>query len=148
MDDETIPTLPAIEDMPPLLTQADLHWFWRAMMGPLGFSRRRLWVVFFEPDGRPVSHVVTIDDVPEGARPEEVASLMTICAETCREHGFGRVAVLLSRPGGAGIRPSDRRWATALLQAARQMRVPLAPVHLANDDEVRPLAGDDLLATG
>jgi hypothetical protein len=148
MDDETIPTLPHTDDTPPLLTQADLHWFWRALMGELGFSCRRLWLIFLEPDGRPAPLVVPIDDLPEEPDPAEVGSLMTICAEVCRQQGMSRVAILLSRPGGAGIRPSDRRWAAALLAAARETQLPFAPVHLANDDEVRPLAGDDLLATG
>ena len=148
MDDETIPTLLPADEMPPLLSQADVHWFWRAMMGPLGFTGRRLWLVFLEPDRRPVAHVVTVDDVPENPDPADVASLMTICAETCREQGMSGVTVLLSRPGRAGVRPSDRRWGLALLAAARAAQVELAPVHLANNDEVRPLTGDDLLAAG
>jgi hypothetical protein len=37
MDNDTIPTLPRPEDMPPLTTQADVQGFWRAMMSEQDF---------------------------------------------------------------------------------------------------------------
>jgi hypothetical protein len=146
--DEPIPPLLPIHEVPPLRTQADLHRQWRAMMGPLGFGRRRIWVLFLEPDDRPTELLLQIDDVPENPREGETDSLLRLCDEVRREHDLGRVAVLLSRPGEARLRPSDRRWGRALLDSAARIHVPLAPVHLANDDAVVPLTGDDLLATG
>lgn len=147
MDDD-IPALLPIHEVPPLRTQADLHRQWRAMMGPLGFSGRRLWLLFLEPDDRPTELLMQIDDVPEDPREGETDSLLALCREVRREHGLGRVAVLLSRPGEGRVSVSDRRWGRALLDSARRLDVPLAPVHLANDDTLVPLTGDDLLATG
>jgi hypothetical protein len=147
MDDDIPPLLP-IHEVPPLRTQADLHRQWRAMMGPLGFSGRRLWLLFLEPDDRPTELLMQIDDVPDSPRPGEADSLLRLCQQVRREHDLGRVAALLSRPGEGSVRASDRRWGRALLDSARRFDVPLAPVHLANDDAVVPLTGDDLLATG
>ena len=147
MDDDIPPLLP-LDEIPPLRSQADLHRQWRAMMGPLGFGRRRLWVLFLRPDDRPTELLMQIDDVPETPRPGETDSLLRLCVEVRQEHGLGRVAVLLSRPGAGSLLASDRRWGRALLASARRLDVPLAPIHLANDDAVVPLTGDDLLATG
>ncbi|HEY0237440.1 MAG TPA: hypothetical protein VGC37_02230 [Friedmanniella sp.] len=147
MDDD-IPALLPLHEVPPLRTQADLHRQWRAMMGPLGFGGRRLWLLFLEPDDRPTELLLQIDDVPEDPRDGETDSLLRLCREVLRDQDLGRVAVLLSRPGERAVRPSDRRWGRALLDSARRLDVPLAPVHLANDEVVVPLTGDDLLATG
>jgi hypothetical protein len=146
MDD--IPPLLPIHEVPPLRTQADLHRQWRAMMGRLGFSGRRLWVLFLEPDDRPTEVVLQIDDIPENPRRGDTDALLNVCSQVRRAQGLGRVAVLLSRPGGDGVRPSDCRWGRALLDSARRADVPFAPVHLANDDVLVPLTGDDLLAVG
>lgn len=146
--DADIPPLIPIHEVPPLRTQADLHRQWRAMMGQLGFSGRRLWLLFLAPDDRPTELLMQIDDVPETPRPGESDSLLRLCREVRRQHDLGRVAVLLSRPGERSVRASDRRWGRALLASARRLDVPLAPVHLANDEAVVPLTGDDLLATG
>ena len=147
MDDDIPPLLP-LHEVPPLRSQADLHQHWRAMMGPLGFGSRRLWLLFLAPDDRPTELLMQVDDVPESPRPGEADTLLRVCAEVRHEHDLGRVAVLLSRPGGRALLASDRRWGRALLDAGRRLDVPLAPVHLANDEAVLPLTGDDLLATG
>ena len=147
MDDDIPPLLP-LHEVPPLRSQADLHRHWRAMMGPLGFGGRRLWLLFLAPDDRPTELLMQVDDVPGSPRAGEADSLLHVCAEVRREHGLGRVAVLLSRPGGRALLASDRRWGRALIDSARRLDVPLAPVHLANDEAVVPLTGDDLLATG
>ena len=148
MDNDTIPTLPRPEDMPPLRTQADLHWFWRAMMGELGFGGRRLWVVFLDADDRPTPLVMPIEDLPEQPEARFIDALMAVCRQVRDEHGLGRVAVLLSRPGEAQVRATDRAWGRQLLAAAQRSGVPFAPLHLANDQILVPLAGDDLLAAG
>lgn len=145
MDDDIPPLLP-LHEVPPLRTQADLHRQWRAMMGPLGFGGRRLWVLFLGPDERPTELLMQIDDIPDQPREGETDSLLRLCHEVRVEHRLGRVAVLLSRPGAGTVRASDRRWGRALLDSARRLDVPLAPVHLATDDAVVPLTADDLLA--
>lgn len=147
MDDDIPPLLP-LHEVPPLRTQADLHRQWRAMMGPLGFGGRRLWVLFLQPDDRPTELLMQIDDIPDQPRAGESDSLLRLCREVRAEHRLGRVAVLLSRPGSGSVRASDRRWGRALLDSARSLDVPLAPVHLATDDAVLPLTADDLLVAG
>ncbi|MGI3786364.1 MAG: hypothetical protein ACRYG2_36940 [Janthinobacterium lividum] len=147
MDDDIPPLLP-VHEVPPLRSQADLHQQWRAMMGPLGSSGRRLWLLFLSPDDRPTELLMQIDDVGETPRPGETDSLLLLCREVRRQHDLGRVAVLLSRGGERSLRAGDRRWGRALLESARRLGVPLAPVHLASDEAVVPLAGDDLVTTG
>lgn len=147
MDDDPIPPLLPIHEVPPLRTQVDLHRQWRAMMGPLGFSFRRLWLLFLDRDDRPTPVMLQIDDVPEDPDPAGTDSLLAMCREVREDLGLGRVAVLLSRPGADGLRVSDRRWGRALLAAAGRIDVPLAPLHLADDERLVPLTGDDLLAS-
>ena len=144
-DDAAIPPLLPADAWLPLRTQADLHRQWRALMGPLGFSFRRLWLLFLDTDDRPVQHITEIDDIPEEPRDDEVDGLMAICAHLQRGDGIGRVAILLSRPGRGGLREGDRRWGRALVAAARRSGVRLAPLHLANDEVLVPLTGDDLV---
>ncbi len=147
-DSPDLPPLLPTHEWPPLRTQADLHRQWRALMGPLGFGFRRLWLLFLEADDRRVNHITEIDDIPEEPREEEVDALMVLCAHVQQGDRVGRVAILLSRPGRGALCASDRRWGRALVEAARRAHVRLAPIHLANDDVVAPLAGDDLLGVG
>lgn len=143
-DPDVPPRLP-LEEWPPLRTQAELHHHWRALMGPLGFTFRRLWLLFLEPDDRVVPHITEIDDVPEEPRAEEVDSLMAMCAHVQQADRVGRVAILLSRPGRGALCASDLRWGRALVDSARRAGVRLAPLHLANDEVLVPLTGDDLI---
>jgi hypothetical protein len=80
MDDDIPPLLPP-EDMPPVNSQADLHRFWRALMGPLGFGRRTLWLVFVATDGTVEPMVAPIDDIPEHPEDDLVGNLFWICAQ-------------------------------------------------------------------
>ena len=146
--DADIPPRLPLHEWPPMRTQAELHHHWRGLMGPLGFTFRRLWLLFLEPDDRPIPHITEIDEVPEEPRVPEVDSLMAICAHAQQIDALGRasrVAVLLSRPGRGGLSASDRRWGRALVESAARYGVRLAPLHVANDEVVLPLAGDDLV---
>lgn len=120
------PDLAEVHDQP-ITTLADLTRLWRAMMGLGGFGRRRLWVVFPEPDGMVSKVVMPIDDIPvhPGA---EVKGLRQVLEEL----GMPPVALLLSRPGRSAERDSDRRWASALASLTPW------PLHLATADEVDP----------
>ena len=143
-DADLPPRLP-LDEWPPLRTQAELHHHWRGLMGPLGFTFRRLWLLFLDPDDRVVPHVAEIDDIPEEPRTEEVDALMAMCAHVQQADRIARVAILLSRPGRGALCTSDRRWGWALDGSARRAGVRLAPLHLANDEVLVPLTGDDLL---
>ena len=134
------------EDLPAVRTQSDLDALWRTLMGPLGFGYPRLYVVFIPPDGRCIPHVTEVGDLPDLPDALMLANLLGICASLLdRTLPTGsRVAFLRARPGRRGISPADRAWGAALLAAADHAFVPVWPVHLANDHELRVLTPDDL----
>lgn len=137
---EENPSLEDVKDLP-IHSQADLIQLWRALMGELGFSRRRLWVLLVCEDGRPIPHVVQIDAVPD-LPGDDLVHLLEMCQHLDDETG---VAVLLTRPGRDGVSASDRAWGAALLAAARATGVSCWPLHVANDVAVRVVAPDDLV---
>jgi hypothetical protein len=148
MNDD-IPPLRRPEDMPPILNQADLHRHWRALMGPLGFSRPALWLQFLSVDGRGNGMITKIEEVPD--RPDDalLENLIWICGKLLNSDlRGGRVAFLWSRPGSRLVTEDDLAWARGLTAAARSAEVPCEPVHLANDEELRVFAPDDLASPG
>jgi hypothetical protein len=139
--DELVP-----ENLPAVRTQSDLDALWRTLMGPLGFGYPRLYVVFIPPDGRCIPHITEVGDLPDLPDSLMIRNLLGICATLLdRTLPMGsRVAFLHARPGRRGISPADRAWGAALLAAADDAFVPVWPVHLANDHELRVLTPDDL----
>jgi hypothetical protein len=127
-------------------TAAQLEQFWRALLEPLGFGQRTLWVQLLAEDGLPIPQTIQIDDVPLEQEPAMCRSLMEICSTVLEENApDGSVAVLLSRPGRDGMREDDRCWARDLTEAGAELGVNLWPVHLANDLRLQVFAPDDLL---
>ena len=145
-DDIPDPNRPA--DQPPIRTDLDLHRFWRMVMGPLGFSRRSLWISFTDGDGRVSPALQQIDDVPRRAGYADGAALMTMLAHLRDAYADGAVAICYSRPGRAPMSTDDRSWARVLTAAAAQFDIPLWPMHFANDSAVLGYAPDDLLQPG
>jgi len=146
MDNDPMPPRLPPGQAPPIRTQHDLRQYWRALMGPLGFSQPLLWLSFVAADGRPTPVLSQIDDLPELPDDHFLGNLMLI-AEGVIGHEVpgGSLAVLLSRPGRADLTDSDRAWARGLTTAALEAGVRMRPVHLANDEEVRIVAPDDLI---
>lgn len=145
---DPVPPLRRPEDVPPVHSQAALHNLWRALMGPLGFGSRLLWLQLFDAEGRPTPLLPTIEDLPllpDQECFERVLGFVQHLLEL--ETPGGSVAFLLSRPGRAGISASDRRWAVGLTGTARRLGVRAWPVHLANDHELRVVTDDDLAAS-
>ncbi|CAN5858871.1 hypothetical protein BH20ACT6_BH20ACT6_21440 [soil metagenome] len=141
---DDIPPLTRPEDMPPIRTQADLWRHWRALMGPLGFSERLLWLCFMAADGRIAPVLPQINDVPRLPDESLVDSLMQICRRVCDDFGVDSVSVLLSRPGPAGITAGEVTWAQRLGDAAAAAGVTMWPMHVANDHELVTVTPDDL----
>ncbi|UPK75946.1 hypothetical protein MU582_04730 [Nocardioidaceae bacterium SCSIO 66511] len=142
--DETTPH-PMPDDIPAILTPLDLHTCWTMLMGELGFAERKLWIIFIEPDGLVVPHIVQIADLPAYPSAPNLDSLMELCArqlEYLRDDG---IAMLLSRPGPDVLTDSDRGWAAGIATTAREHGVRVYPTHLANDEAVRVFAPDDLI---
>lgn len=145
MDDDIPPLLP-VDEMPPVRTQHHLYMHWRALMGPLGFSERLLWLSLLDDGGFQTPVLTQIADLPAHPDDDLLARLMEVCSEVLRAQApGGSVALLLSRPGRAPMSESDRAWARGLMSAAERAGVPMRPIHLANDEELRVFADDDLV---
>lgn len=144
MNDD-IPPLRRPEDMAPIGSQADLQQLWRALMGELGFSQPALWLTFLSIDGYAEGWITKIEELPERPDDRLLDNLMSICGELLdQDHCGGSVAFLFSRPGSRFVTDDDRAWARGLRSAARKSGVPCEPIHLANDEELRVFAPDDL----
>lgn len=117
--------------------QASLERAWRRLMSPLGFRTPQLWLLFlqgFRPRQLLQTSNVPLD--PVGVDLDRIGVLLDrilIRGESC--------AFLYARPGPAGLTAGDLAWARALARVSTGGW----PVHLANDDEVRVAAPDDLL---
>jgi hypothetical protein len=128
---------------PLIRTQLDLERMWRRLMSPLGFRGHTLWMVVVQDD-RPVPQVMEIVEAghpPQAADVESFAGLL----ERLAMPGL-RFAFLRSRPGRGGPDADDRAWARALHDAGRRSGAVVDVIHLAHDDDVLPIALDDLLA--
>jgi hypothetical protein len=120
----------------PIHSSADMGQRWRAVMGPLGFSERLLWIGFVGPDRRMVK---ALSQVPLGPRPRRpiVASTMAALLEVLGGLKDGTsVALLLTRPGRGPISDADRQWATLLIEVATELGVPIEPVFRANNESL------------
>lgn len=136
---DTTPFRPAIR------SQADLERTWRALIEPLGFSRRSLWVMLIASDDRPLPRLVEISDLPPGPDAGDAPRFESFLARL-RADGYPaeRVAFLLARPGRDRARDDDRYWAETLYDVSRSAGVPCETVHLATDDEIWALPMDEL----
>ena len=135
------PTLGRPDEMPPIRHSDDLCLRWRALMGPLGFGRPRLWLAFLEPDDKMSAHLTQIEDIPRWADSTMCGSLLELCLHIVGRKGAGgSVAMLLTRPGRNPMDEADRSWARHLTSAAEQLAVSMWPVHFANDVELRVFA--------
>ena len=141
---EGIRELVPVEQMPPVRTDLDIYHVWRLLMGPLGFGCCRLWVTFTDLDGWVSPVIPQIEDLPPRASPAECDGLMTMLDHVRPFFAGGAVALLYSGPGRGPMDENDRSWARSLIRAARQAKIPLWPVHFANDEELLAFAPDDL----
>src|SRR3990170_2966973 len=120
MDDPYSPDIPPLaspEDAPPVRSDTDLLVRWRQLMGPWGFGRRSLWVLWFNGEGTQLPLVVPVDDIPESPDEQFLVNLMGIVDEVaCADEAQSpiTVAMALSRPGSSRLTDSDRRWARSL----------------------------------
>ncbi len=131
----------------PIRTPRDLYQCWRALMGPLGFSRRSLWLGFIDADGQMNTALTQIEDIPEATTVEMCFPLVEMCRHVLGDREDRSVAILLTRPGRHPMNSDDRSWARGLLMAAAELRVEMHPVHFANDNTLLVFAPDDLLTT-
>lgn len=112
---------------------------WRALMGPLGFGERMLWVGFVGADR---CMLKALSQIPVGRAPhrEVVENLMIGLSVVLEDFEPGTtVALLLTRPGRDPVSDHDRRWAEVLTDAANRIGVPVEPMFRANDRAVQAI---------
>ena len=136
-------TTPADAMSATITTDADLYRFWVALMGPLGFTKRTLWLAVFDQDGRPIPIINPVEDIPlEPSRfLPQWATFSRAVGEATEAHS---AAVLFSRPGPGPMTARDRRWARAIA-ASHDGPARLWPTHFANDQHLLAFAPDDLV---
>lgn len=120
----------------PINSVEDMRQRWRALMGPLGFSERLLWVGFVGPDRRLVK---ALSQVPLGPRPKRpiIGSTMAALHDVLDGLKEGTtVAFLLTRPGKGALSPADQQWSRLLCDAAVEFDVPIEPIFRANDESL------------
>lgn len=133
--------------MAPIRTQAHLEQHWRLLMGPLGFSRPQLWFNVLAPGGEPTGFLAHLEDLPAEPDVQLLDRVMEINRQLLDNHAVdGSLALLLARPGPDRRTASDVTWAAALTEAATSHGIPLRPVYLATDTDIRIISPDDLLA--
>ncbi len=133
-----IPGLDTATD--PIHSAEDLLQRWRALMGPLGFGQRLLWVGFVGSNR--CMHKV-LSQMPIGAFPhrdvvESLMGALLVLLDENFEPGTS-VAMLLTRPGCDPVSGADRRWATVLTDHAARLGVPIEPIFRANDTDILTL---------
>ena len=125
---------------------AELTALWQDLMGPDGFGRRSLWLIFLHEDGQLAPLVMPIDDIPAEPDTEMLTNLATVIEGLADDAGFTSTALLLSRPGSAHVTASDAAWAHEIMAAFGPHLSPW-PMHLATRGTVRAFGTDDLIAS-
>lgn len=123
----------------PIHSPADLRERWRALMGPLGFGERSLWLGFVGADRRMIK---TLTQVPVGRTPDRALVLdlvLELSDLLAQSDESTTVAMLLSRPGRDRPGAADRRWAQVLTETARRAGVQIEPIFLTNDRTIEQL---------
>jgi len=120
----------------PIHSAADMEQRWRAVMGPLGFGERLLWIGFVGPDRRMIKTLSQVPLPPRPRRPIVVCAMAALLDVLDGLKDETSVALLLTRPGRGPISDADRRWAALLTDIAAELGVPIEPVFRANDESL------------
>lgn len=133
-DSLDIPALESVTD--PVFSTSDLRQRWRALMGPLGFGQRLLWLCYLGPDRRMIK---ALSQVPIGPRPQQrsLKDMMSSLRSVLDGMAPGTtVAMLLSQPGHGPISHADRLWSKSLTEMAGRFVIPIEPIFRANDESI------------
>jgi hypothetical protein len=131
---ELLPIPPLESATDPVHSPADLRQRWRALMGPLGFGRRLLWVGFVGRDRR-LYKTMTQIPMPPFPRRDFGDDVLVRLHWILYEFEPGTTpALLITRPGTGDVSDQDRQWATLLTNAAADRDVPLEAIFRANDE--------------
>jgi len=120
------------EDQTPLASTAALTALWQQTVAWEPFRFRSVWLLFFDPGGRPIGPLITVDDLADGPYAVPLEELVELCRGIIDGPGeASSVAMLMTRPGGPPWTVSDRAWGRFLLRGAAEVGAAW-PVHLAH----------------
>lgn len=109
--------MPPAPDLPPLLTDDDVHERVESLVGAAR-ADRTLWLVPIDGDHRQPPMLVPITDVPYlpgDLVPTLGVMLSQLLPALATDAGPGSVVFVLERFGPATVHPADRDWAEALV---------------------------------
>jgi hypothetical protein len=131
---ELLPIPPLESATDPVYSPADLRQRWRALMGPLGFGQRLLWVGFLGCDRR-LYKTMTQIPMPPFPRRDYIDDVLVRLRWILYEFEPGTTpALLMTRPGVGGVSDLDRQWAALLTEVAAERDLRLEAIFRANDD--------------
>lgn len=141
----TYPRRPIPDQTPPLGTIEAIRRHWLALLAPLGFGDRCLWLLPLFPDGRPVGILPRVDGLPLLPEARTAAAIAGMLSPLEEVNPGGSTPMLLSRPGPVAATVSDTAWVDALHRACGPAD-PRWPIFIAGDDDIVALPADNPMA--
>jgi hypothetical protein len=129
-------TLPPLAEVP-IRSSLALTRRWVALLSPLTFDRRTLWLASLAADGRQSPVLLPIEDVPARPDPRFLRGLLGLAHAQIEDDGL--VALALCRPGEAVENDDDRDWADELADLFDAELDGSWSLHLAAGGRVEPL---------
>jgi hypothetical protein len=133
-------TTPALADVP-VRSAFGLTRRWIALLQPLAFDARSLWLAWFDAEGRQSPVLMPVDRLP--VTPEAAMfDGLRMLNETVVQAQLGRdghLAMALCRPGEAVVSDSDDEWVDALSEVFDGLVGQTWSLHLAAGGRVEPL---------
>lgn len=129
------PRAPSIETATdPVHSPEELRLRWLALMSPLGFGDRTLWMAFLGPDRRMQKMLRPFPAQSNSDRERVSAMIAELGSAFATDFPRGTTAAfLLSRPGVGPVTEDDVHWAGMVIGAADRVSLPLEPFFRAND---------------
>jgi hypothetical protein len=115
------------------------------IVGPLDRRSWSAWFILCDVDNRVLVHY-PVTDVPAEPAAEDCAHTVGVFADVFSALKFDAgMLVVVTRPGTAGIRASDRQWFRAAHEVCARSGVRLVGVHLMTPDAQREIVLDDAI---
>src|SRR3712207_57445 len=133
-------TTPQLADVP-VRSALSLTRRWAALLQPLTFPGRSLWLAWFDADGKQSPVLVPVDSLPVSPDPAMFEALRVL-NETVVSAQLGdgsHLAMALCRPGEAAVSDSDDEWVDALSEIFDGLVGQTWSLHLAAGGRVETL---------
>lgn len=148
MSNDIEPISPSLEALAAQLADAGASLLldaWQDRVRVHSWTHRELWLLLLH-DGEPTPVLTQIDELPPFPDPLMLEGLMHTCRHFTDEDSAFTFAFCLLRPGFGPPSAADRRWAVALITAAREAGVPIVTTHHANNTVVKAFTPDELVS--